>query len=109
MRSRSRATGCAEMPGRLTAASSYTAGATKLCHLKSSLDGVQQHQLILKRKRGAFFRKGYKFYVCAFDIRVIVAPADLRFELWFDGRKFSGNHEPIGIKWDAAGARVGSD
>ncbi|KAJ6438718.1 Hsp70 family chaperone [Purpureocillium lavendulum] len=82
--------------GRLTAASSYTAGATKLCHLKSSLDGVQQHQLILKRKRGAFFRKGYKFYVCAFDIRVIVAPADLRFELWFDGRKFSGNHEPIG-------------
>ncbi|OAQ94032.1 Hsp70 family chaperone [Purpureocillium lilacinum] len=85
------------------------AGVTKLCHVRSNLNGVQQHQLILKRKKGAFFRKGSKFYICAFDIRVIVAPADLRFELWFDGQRFSGNHEPVGIKWDAAGAQVGSE
>ena len=49
------------------------AGVTKLCHVRSNLNGVQQHQLILKRKKGAFFRKGSKFYICAFDIRVIVA------------------------------------
>ncbi|KAJ6788470.1 hypothetical protein PWT90_02615 [Aphanocladium album] len=82
------------------------AGATKLCQVKSNLEGVQQHQLVLKQKRGTCFAKGYKFYLCEFEVRVIVAPADLRFELWFGGQRFSGNHEPIGVQWDSAGARV---
>lgn len=51
-------------------------------------------------------RKGYKFYICEFEVRIIVAPADLRFELWFGGQRFSGNHEPIGVEWDKAGSRV---
>ncbi|KAH7115505.1 hypothetical protein B0J13DRAFT_514682 [Dactylonectria estremocensis] len=76
------------------------AGATKLCSVKSNLTGVQQSQLILKKKRGCCVWRGYLFYVCRFDVRVIVAPADLRFELWFDGCRFSGNHEPIAVKWD---------
>ncbi|KAL6857292.1 hypothetical protein J3F83DRAFT_763650 [Trichoderma novae-zelandiae] len=78
------------------------AGVTKLCMVKSNLEGVQQDQLMLKQKRGILFRKGYKFYVCRFDLRVIVAPADLRFELWFDGQKFSGNHEPVTPRWAEA-------
>ena len=40
------------------------------------------------------------------DIRVMVAPADLRFELWFAGEKFSGNHEPISVTWDDEGTKV---
>lgn len=71
------------------------AGAFKICNVKSNLQGVRQEQLVLKHKRGTCFTRGYRFYVCQFDIRVIVAPADLRFELWFAGEKFSGNHEPI--------------
>lgn len=84
------------------------AGVTKLCRVKSNLEGVQQHELVLKQKRGTCFTKGYKFYICEFEVRVIVAPADLRFELWFGGHRFSGNHEPIGVKWDEAGVRVKS-
>lgn len=86
----------------------WTAGVTRLCYVRSNLEGVQQHQLVLKQKRGTCFTKGYKFYVCEFEVRVIVAPADLRFELWFGGHRFSGNHEPIGVQWDEAGARVKS-
>ncbi|KAM3566714.1 hypothetical protein ARSEF4850_000365 [Beauveria asiatica] len=82
------------------------AGVTKLCSVRSNLEGVQQHQLVLKQKRGTCFSKGHKFYICEFEVRVIVAPADLRFELWFGGYKFSGNHEPVGVVWDEAGARV---
>lgn len=70
-----------------------TAGAFKICGVKSNLQGVRQEQLVLKHKRGTCFSRGYRFFVCQFDIRVIVAPADLRFELWFAGEKFSGNHE----------------
>ncbi|KAF4961625.1 hypothetical protein FSARC_10115 [Fusarium sarcochroum] len=79
------------------------AGAMKLCAVKSNLAGIEQHQLVLKEKRGTCFRRGTKFYICRFDIRVIVAPVDLRFELWFGGTKFSGNHQPISVQWDAAG------
>lgn len=60
----------------------------------------------MKHKRGTCFKAGYKFYICEFEIRVIVAPADLRFELWFGGTKFSSNHEPITITWDEDGARA---
>jgi hypothetical protein len=74
--------------------------------VKSNLEGVQQHQLVLKHKRGSCFSRGYTFYLCQFDIRVIVGPADLRFELWFGGNKFSGNHEPISVAWDESGTRV---
>ena len=81
------------------------AGAIKLCEVKSNLTGVEQHQLVLKHKRGTCFTRGHMFYICNFDIKVIVAPADLRFELWFGGHKFSGNHEPITISWDAEGAK----
>ncbi|KAF7554373.1 hypothetical protein G7Z17_g2975 [Cylindrodendrum hubeiense] len=76
------------------------AGASKLCSVKSNLAGIEQNEMVLKKKRRSWFRKGNSFYVCQFDVRVIVAPADLRFELWFGGYKFSGNHEPIAVKWD---------
>ncbi|KAF4506923.1 hypothetical protein G6O67_005608 [Ophiocordyceps sinensis] len=66
------------------------AGVTKLCQIKSNLDGVQQHQLVLKQKRGTCFRRGYRFYICRFDVGVVVAPADLRFELWFGDQRFLG-------------------
>ncbi|KAF3065460.1 hypothetical protein CFAM422_009516 [Trichoderma lentiforme] len=85
------------------------AGVTKLCIVKSNLEGIEQHQLLLKQKRGIWFRKGYKFYICRFDLRVIVAPADLRFELWFDGQKFSGNHEPVTPQWAEAGLKVNQE
>ncbi|TDZ35296.1 hypothetical protein C8035_v009826 [Colletotrichum spinosum] len=83
------------------------AGVTKLCDVKSNLTGVQQEQLVLKHKRGTCFSRGHTYYILNFDIRVIVAPADLRFELWFGGQKFSGNHEPIAVEWDEEGAKVG--
>jgi hypothetical protein len=78
------------------------AGAVKLCDVKSNLDGVQQTQLVFKHKRGTCLSRGYTFYPCEFDIRVIIAPADLRFELWFGGQRFSGNHEPIKVTWGSA-------
>ena len=65
--------------------------------VKSNLTGIEQHRLVLEHKRGTCFRAGYKFYICEFEIRVIVAPANLQFELWFGGTKFSSNHEPIKV------------
>jgi hypothetical protein len=80
--------------------SDQTAGVKKLCHVKSNLTGVQEHELELKQKRGFLcFSEGYKYYNCTFHIHVVVAPADIRFELWFRGQKFSRNHDPIKVDW----------
>lgn len=76
------------------------AGVKILCQVKSNLTGIQQHELVLKKKRGSCFSKGYTYYNCVFDVRVIVAPADLRFELWFGGQKFSRNHDPVQVEWN---------
>ena len=51
--------------------------------------------------------RGKKYYLCNFEVRAIVAPAEIRFELWFGGKKFSRNHEPIKVTWDDAGAKMG--
>ncbi|KAH7123083.1 hypothetical protein EDB81DRAFT_913210 [Dactylonectria macrodidyma] len=75
------------------------AGAMKLCDVRSNLTGVHQTQMVLKHKRGHCFSRGTNYYICDFEVRVIVGPADLNFELWFAGQKFSGNHEPIAVQW----------
>ncbi len=80
------------------------AGAEKLCDVRSNLSGVQQDQLMKREKKGTCFTSGYLFYICKFEVRVIVAPADLRFELWFGGQKFSGNHDPLTVSWDQTGS-----
>ncbi|KAI1326628.1 hypothetical protein F5Y16DRAFT_421650 [Xylariaceae sp. FL0255] len=89
--------------------SSNQEGAKQLCIVQSDLTGVQHEDMIKKRKNNKKFIpfKGTKFYVCTFEIRAIVAPAEMRFELWFAGQRFSGNHEPIRITWDNEGAKVG--
>ncbi|CCC10430.1 unnamed protein product [Sordaria macrospora k-hell] len=81
-------------------------GAYRLCEVKSNLEGIEQDQLVKINKRGTCWSRGVTFYICQFDVRVIVAPADLRFELWFGGQKFSGNHEPISVDWDSEGSKV---
>ncbi|KAH6871409.1 hypothetical protein B0T10DRAFT_260960 [Thelonectria olida] len=76
------------------------AGALKLCSVRSNLAGVQQKQMVRKKKRRGWLLKGTTYFILQFDIHVIVAPAELRFELWFEGARFSGNHQPISVTWD---------
>ncbi|KAH8898753.1 hypothetical protein GQ53DRAFT_710631 [Thozetella sp. PMI_491] len=80
--------------------------AKKLCTVQSDLSGVTTNELELRKQSRSCFRKGKKWYVCSFEVRAIVAPADLRFELWFAGQKFSRNHEPIKVTWDEAGTKL---
>ncbi|KAK7996571.1 hypothetical protein PG989_004611 [Apiospora arundinis] len=81
--------------------------AALLCTVRSNLTNVEDNELVMKRKaRRLLFIKGKKYYICSFEIHAIVAPADLRFELWFGGRKFSRNHEPIKVTWNEEGTQV---
>ncbi|XXH04351.1 hypothetical protein Hte_010765 [Hypoxylon texense] len=83
-------------------------GAKQLCVVRSDLTGVSHSDMVKKRKARRLLLQGKKFYECSFEVRAVVAAAELRFELWFAGQKFSGNHEPIKITWDREGTQVGT-
>jgi hypothetical protein len=78
------------------------AGALRLCDVQSDLKEVNEREFELKNKR---CWQGKRYYNATFTVRVIIAPADLKFELWFKGAKYNRSHEAIAIQWDA-GASV---
>lgn len=50
--------------------------------------------------------QGKKYYLATFTVKVIIAPADLKFELWFNGKRYNRSHEPLSIEWDASGTTL---
>jgi hypothetical protein len=104
------------------------AGSQTLCVVQSNLAEVSEREFELKNKR---CWQGKRYYLARFDVRVIIAPANLYFELWFKGGKYSmftrkrssrqrtsvvmrrlltslffadRSHDPVTIEWDQAGA-----
>ncbi|RDW63374.1 hypothetical protein BP6252_10919 [Coleophoma cylindrospora] len=79
-------------------------GATRLCKIQSDLKEVLDKELKLKNKH--FWQGGQRYHLAAFTIRVTIAPADLKFELWFKGKKYNRSHDPVTVEWDPVGASV---
>lgn len=87
-----------------------TAGAKQLCTVRSDLSGVKDSELELKKQKKrprALFSRSMRWYSCTYEVRALVGAADLTFELWFNGQRFSANHEPIKVTWDEEGAGLG--
>lgn len=83
------------------------AGAKQLCTVRSDLSGVRDSELELrkqKKKPRALFSRSQRWYNCMYEVRALVGAADLTFELWFNGQRFSKNHAPIKVTWDEEGA-----
>lgn len=57
-----------------------------------------------KKRPRALFSRSTSWYSCTYEVRALVGAADLTFELWFNGQRFSKNHEPIKVTWDEEGA-----
>ena len=78
------------------------AGAYKLCVVHSDVKELRESDFDLKNKR---CWQGKRYYLVEFTVRVIIGPADLKFELYFKGVKYNRSHDPIKIEWDS-GATV---
>jgi hypothetical protein len=89
--------------------------AKQLCVITSNLQGVQESELkpVKKRIPGpcCFGSSNLttQYWYCNFELRVVPAPAELRFELWMNGKKFAGNDKPIEVDWDGEGAKMGNE
>lgn len=74
-------------------------GAQRVCDLNIFTDGVDK-----KLKNRHWYSMKPTFWRMTFDVRVVVGPADLSFQLWSrDKRIQTSNHEPIAVKWMPAG------
>jgi hypothetical protein len=70
-------------------------GVQRVCDLDISTDNVDR---TLKNHRWYHF--GPTFWRTTFDVKVVVGPADLSFQLWSKDKRIRSNtHEPIAVKW----------
>ncbi|KAH7321601.1 hypothetical protein BKA65DRAFT_598749 [Rhexocercosporidium sp. MPI-PUGE-AT-0058] len=72
-----------------------------LCNVQSDFSTVELSRFKLKNRH--FWNMGEKYYRVEYLIKVALGPADIRFELWFNGQKLSKD-EPIRVEWQAAAA-----
>jgi hypothetical protein len=58
-----------------------------LCSISSNLSPISESKFTEKNKR--FWSLGKHYFKVEYQVRVLIGPADIRFELWFDNQKMS--------------------
>ncbi|KAL8837217.1 MAG: hypothetical protein Q9176_005848 [Flavoplaca citrina] len=69
-----------------------------LCDIESDLSSADESKFKEKNKR--FWSFGKHYLRIDYDVKVLIGPADVRFELWFNGQKLSKD-QPIKVDWQA--------
>jgi hypothetical protein len=73
-----------------------TGGVQELCILESDLSEFDLYGGDFEETK-EYFPKKKHYFTAKYEIRVIVGPADIRFELWFRNRKCGENS--ISVRW----------
>lgn len=71
-------------------------GVKPLCSVESILDRGD-----MKLKNRHWYNLGPKYYRAEFELRVLVGPADLKFQMWGRNGRLSRDHEDIQVQWNA--------
>lgn len=67
-----------------------------LCSISSNLSPISESKFTEKNKR--FWSLGKHYFKVEYQVRVLIGPADIRFELWFDNQKLSKDTS-IKVDW----------
>jgi hypothetical protein len=67
-----------------------------LCEITSDLSSANEKRFIEKNKN--FWSTKKHYFRIEYSIRVLIGPADIRFELWFDDQKLSRD-QSIKVEW----------
>ena len=71
-------------------------GVDILCQVDSDLSGADEKRF--KEKNKKFWQTRESYFEVAYQVKVVIGPADLRFELWFNGEKMSKDNS-IKVEW----------
>ncbi|KAL9614056.1 MAG: hypothetical protein Q9167_001410, partial [Letrouitia subvulpina] len=77
-----------------------------LCEIHSDLSSADEAKF--KEKNRHFWHRRKHYYQVDYEIRVLIGPADIRFELWFNGQKLSKD-QPIKVDWVALPSAAQTD
>ncbi|KAL8801041.1 MAG: hypothetical protein Q9182_004733 [Xanthomendoza sp. 2 TL-2023] len=69
-----------------------------LCEIESDLSTADESKF--KEKNKHFWSLGKHYFKVDYEVKVLIGPADVRFELWFNGQKLSKDR-PIKVEWQA--------
>ncbi|KAL8719782.1 MAG: hypothetical protein Q9225_003243 [Loekoesia sp. 1 TL-2023] len=72
-----------------------------LCEIESDLSTADETKFKEKNKR--FWSLGKHYFKVDYEVKVLIGPADVRFELWFNNQKLSRD-QPIKVEWMPAPA-----
>jgi hypothetical protein len=72
-----------------------------LCEIQSDLSTADAKKFIEKNKH--FWKLGKHYFRLEYQVKVLIGPADIRFELWFDNQKLSKD-QAIRVEWMPAPA-----
>ena len=67
-----------------------------LCEISSDLSAADEKKFVEKNKNFWSMKKHY--FRIEYSVRVLIGPADIRFELWFDDQKLSRD-QSIKVEW----------
>ncbi|KAF2746172.1 hypothetical protein M011DRAFT_469029 [Sporormia fimetaria CBS 119925] len=67
-----------------------------LCEIQSDLTSADDKKFVEKNKR--FWSLGKHYLKVEYQVKVLIGPADIRFELWFDNQKLSRD-QSIKVDW----------
>ncbi|OJZ81557.1 hypothetical protein ASPFODRAFT_51951 [Aspergillus luchuensis CBS 106.47] len=82
-----------ELPARLPRSLCHEGWQT-VCNLDIATDNVDK-----KLKNRHWYSSKPAFWRTSFEVRVVVGPADLTFQLWSRGERIRSKHEPISVHW----------
>lgn len=74
-----------------------------LCEINSDLSSADEKKFVEKNKN--FWSTKKHHFRIEYSVRVLIGPADIRFELWFDKQKLSRD-QPIRVEWSPTPAPV---
>ncbi|KAF2467943.1 uncharacterized protein BDR25DRAFT_335749 [Lindgomyces ingoldianus] len=74
-----------------------------LCEIQSDLTTADEKKFTEKNRR--FWKLGKHYFRVEYQVKVIIGPADIRFELWFNNQKLSRD-QSIKVEWVPAPAPI---
>ncbi len=66
-----------------------------VCDVDASLSGLD-----MKVKNRHWYNQGPKYLRAEFDVKTVIGPADLKFQVWAKNGICSKDHDAIDVKWD---------
>jgi hypothetical protein len=73
----------------------------EVCDVDANLDGTD-----MKTKNRHWYNRGLKYLRADFDVKTVIGPADLKFQIWSKGGVCNRDHDSIDVRWDPPKTRT---